>query len=476
MAKQLELDGGVASLDLDECSIFPKAAGATAAGRLAPPFRPIHYLGSKQRLLPEIRAVIDELDPAGGRLCDLFSGSGSVAGYIGQERPVTAIDVQEYARVVCSALLRPVHFSPGDLVKAVEEVQASAEAKALNWAFQPLINYEVRCCGDAEEGNLEGLCDLLENGSLFVSSVSSQGTQRPELREACFASRKRLDEVGLSGSVSSVISQYYGGVYFSYQQAVDLDVLASMAHTHYGEKRDTLLAALLSAASNIVNTVGKQFAQPLRPRDVQGKPKASILKKANSDRARSVWREYLAAASKISARRMPDLGHSVLRGDYTEALSRPSESFGVVYADPPYTRDHYSRFYHVLETIALRDRPEIVSITRNGLKRLSRGIYRAERYQSPFCIRSAAPDAFHNLFGRVGELGAPLVLSYSPHEKEDGTHPRVVSLSSLVDLAGQHFRDVEVRDVSGVTHSYLNHSRRRLELRKSAEVLILCRP
>ena len=28
-----------------------------------------------------------------------------------------------------------------------------------------------------------------------------------------------------------------------------------------------------------------------------------------------------------------------------------------VYADPPYTRDHYSRFYHVLETLALRDDP-----------------------------------------------------------------------------------------------------------------------
>ena len=35
----------------------------------------------------------------------------------------------------------------------------------------------------------------------------------------------------------------------------------------------------------------------------------------------------------------------------------------IVYADPPYTRDHYSRFYHVLETISLFDSP-IVSKTK----------------------------------------------------------------------------------------------------------------
>ena len=45
-------------------------------------FRPIHYLGSKLRLLPEIERLVDELDPSKGRVCDLFSGSGTVSYFL----------------------------------------------------------------------------------------------------------------------------------------------------------------------------------------------------------------------------------------------------------------------------------------------------------------------------------------------------------------------------------------------------------
>ena len=70
-----------------------------------------------------------------------------------------------------------------------------------------------------------------------------------------------------------------------------------------------------------------------------------------------------------------------------------------MYADPPYTRDHYSRYYHVLETMSLRDNPEVsmTMIRAGGSPRVSRGVYRADRYQSPFCIKSQAAGAFEEL-------------------------------------------------------------------------------
>jgi hypothetical protein len=254
-----------------------------------------------------------------------------------------------------------------------------------------------------------------------------------------------------------------------------LDVLAAFAHSEKDKTKDSLLAAVLSATSAVVNTVGKQFAQPLRPRDASGKPKSGLVRKVTADRERDVWHSFLAAASQICSRDVPDLGHQTLRGDFSEALAWDNDDIGVVYADPPYTRDHYSRFYHILETIALGDEPAVSMVRRGGRERVSRGIYRAERYQSPFCIRSEAPDAFKELFGQISGKGLPLVLSYSPHEAQDGTHPRVVSLSAIEALAREYFSEVSVRDVTGVVHSYLNHSRRRLETRKNAEVLILCR-
>ena len=113
------------------------------------------------------------------------------------------------------------------------------------------------------------------------------------------------------------------------------------------------------------------------------------------------------------------LAHKAVRSDYSDYLSSSDFSEGVVYADPPYTRDHYSRFYHVLETLALRDDPKISTNTAHGNTLPSRGFYRLSRHQSPFCIRSHAPAAFSALFSKVSSKGLPLVLSYSPASEKN---------------------------------------------------------
>lgn len=69
--------------------------------------------------------------------------------------------------------------------------------------------------------------------------------------------------------------------------------------------------------------------------------------------------------------------------DYTEALDTISEDTTVVYADPPYTRDHYSRYYHTFETICLRDVPEISTMVSKGKTQISRGIYRKPKASIP---------------------------------------------------------------------------------------------
>jgi adenine-specific DNA methylase len=53
-----------------------------------------------------------------------------------------------------------------------------------------------------------------------------------------------------------------------------------------------------------------------------------------------------------------NLKNIVIRNDYENVLKEENNA-RIVYADPPYTRYHYSRYYHVLETIALRDFPEV---------------------------------------------------------------------------------------------------------------------
>ena len=72
-----------------------------------PFWRPIHYLGSKLRLVNSIRNFLHDLDPTSGTVCDLFAGSGTVSIALSSERNVVAADVQEYSRVLCTALLKP---------------------------------------------------------------------------------------------------------------------------------------------------------------------------------------------------------------------------------------------------------------------------------------------------------------------------------------------------------------------------------
>ena len=72
------------------------------------PFRTVHYLGSKLRILEFIKQLVDELDPEKSGVCDLFSGSGSVSQYLSSERKAISVDIQEYSNVVCNALLNPI--------------------------------------------------------------------------------------------------------------------------------------------------------------------------------------------------------------------------------------------------------------------------------------------------------------------------------------------------------------------------------
>src|SRR5690606_9601707 len=105
---------------------------------------------------------------------------------------------------------------------------------------------------------------------------------------------------------------------------------------------------------------GKQFAQPIRPRDGSGQPKRHLMKQTLRDRSLDVLEVLSRCIEKLAAGRIaatPE--HIVTRYDFREVLTDKRLRFDAVYADPPYTRDHYSRYYHVLETMSLHDEPDV---------------------------------------------------------------------------------------------------------------------
>ncbi|WP_290386120.1 DNA adenine methylase, partial [uncultured Muribaculum sp.] len=165
----------------------------------------------------------------------------------------------------------------------------------------------------------------------------------------------------------------------------------------------------------------------------------------------------------------------IIKGNYIDCLKQLPDNVKTIYADPPYTRDHYSRFYHVLETITLRDMPEISMVTVHGTTHISNGIYRKDRYQSPFCIKSKAPEAFNAMFKAASSTGRNLILSYSPYDETKKTHPRVISIKQLIDLANKYFPIVNIVSAGYFVHNKLNSSKNKLQASNEAEILIICK-
>ena len=66
----------------------------------------------------------------------------------------------------------------------------------------------------------------------------------------------------------------------------------------------------------------------------------------------------------------------------------------LVYLDPPYSTENYSRYYHIAETLVNYDYPEC----------RFKGCYRDDRFKSSFCRKSKAKNEFDNAVKLVSEI------------------------------------------------------------------------
>ena len=86
----------------------------------------------------------------------------------------------------------------------------------------------------------------------------------------------------------------------------------------------------------------------------------------------------------------PLQGHTVWNCDANELVGRVEAP--IIYADPPYTKRQYSAYYHILETIARNDRPEIGGKT---------GLRNWKEHSSRYCYRRSAGKALEELLERA---------------------------------------------------------------------------
>lgn len=436
------------------------------------PFRAIQYLGSKQKLANTIVNVINDLDYSDSRVADLFAGTGVVSSSLSKNRPVTAVDVQNYSRILNSALLLGSKsnlslLSSDEFLSIYNEVY-----QKVSILLTSLLNYERIALEEAKTGNTEKIVDIIECGSIRAFQQKASLNCSFELRSIL---KKTLDDLKKIPFDDSCLTTtlYFGGAYFTYKQAIQIDCLYITLKKLEISDDSIAQSCILSTASEVVNTVGKQFAQPIKLVKPSGDVSPLLLKRTLKDRNMSIYEVFQKWVNNWQAQVInSSFDHKVVVSDVIDFLKSDNEC-GLFYADPPYTIDHYSRFYHVLETISLRDNPTLDEMNKRGSRVVMRGLYRKDRFQSKFCIPSQAHNAFEELIQNVALKSAPLLLSYSPFDSSTNERSRLLTIEQLTVIGQKYYSEIEIMEIDNHSHRKLNSNTVNNTIRADAERLFI---
>lgn len=440
-------------------------------GAQAPtPVRPIQYLGNKQRSLGAILSAVQEIARPDRSVIDLFTGTSVVAqGMAGLGLNVHALDVSPASTTIAQATLgverqREVPDIE-DLIGRVDAVGEPVRLRLCEVFAAPLEQEREHL--DRQDG--EGLIGLSRELPQ-VWRGSADGALAGLFSEWSTAAAERAP-------FDALVSPVFAGTYFGVHQAIALDArraaISTLALLGEIDQWETalLLTGLLASASVAAFSPGKHFAQPHRLDPA--KDLTFHRQRVLADRRIDIGAVMVASVRQIAeAARPGHEGHQVHNGR-VESLTADwlaRRDVGVVYADPPYTAQQYSRFYHVLDTLAVgRCRP--LQQYRGGT---TSGLYPEGRYKSPFCSKVQAPGAFQHLAAICAEAGVTLLLSYSSSAKLSVGNERMISLPDLYDAISRSFGTSEV-EVLQLHHSYrqFNHTDAASPTRSDPEMLVV---
>ncbi|MFG1214949.1 DNA adenine methylase [Xanthobacter flavus] len=345
------------------------------------------------------------------RVFDLFSGSAAVAWHVAEnyEKEVISCDLQQYSTVLAASV--------------IERTEAITD---FTWADAWFRSARARIVNHRDWSRLKGHQSRL--GSSDVSGAAEEAR--------AFDLGERFP-----------ISRAYGGHYFSPWQSAWLDALRASIPSD-PVYRNVALAALIQAASRCAASPG-HTAQPFKPNETAG----PFLIEA--------WQRDLP---NVVATRVKEIAPRVakIRGQAHCAnaleIADQAEVDDLAFVDPPYSGVHYSRFYHVLETVA-RGRVGTVA----GIGRYPPT---EERPSSSFSMKTQAHKAFDELLAVLARRGASVIITFPSSKASNGLSGDDVKL-----LAAQHFR-IEEEKVSS-RFSTLGGDTKHRAARQDAHELIL---
>lgn len=396
----------------------------------------IRYMGTKQRLAHEVAGSVAGLRPH-APFIDLFCGMCSVAGAVADSgRPVWVNDIQRYATDVARCLLTSGDGppTPTAFLNAVSD-HAAVNRQALTRRFLAEL--------DTESAVLDA--------PTLASYASAYGGFRHAANDASVAAEAARMAMTPSRAPYRMATLTFAWGYLGLMQAIEFDSLRMGIDRALAMKALSVdeaawgRVALMQAAARIAAAPG-HLAQYLHAETEGGLDRVVRQRRRDLNAQTLLELGELAPFGDAPWRR----GNRVLEEDALTiwpAVRRHGLEDAVVYADPPYSKNQYSRFYHVLESLARYDYPPASG----------RGRYRPDRFRTGFCERRAVRGSFELLCSAVAGLGFALVLSYPT----DGLLHEVTGHGPEVIIA-RHFGRCEVALKRATKHSTLGgrHGRR----------------
>ena len=371
------------------------------------------YMGSKHVLLKSgLGDLITKESLRSARIVDLFCGGAAVSWFAAEETalPVLAIDLQEYAIVLARSIVgRTKTVDAGTLSNEWFCTASRIRERSRSWQA----------------------CQEFNRGEADVEQLVMAA------RELC----TRFPESG-------PIWRAYGGHYFSPNQAATIDALIE-ALPAAEPMRTICLAATIASGSHCAASPG-HTAQPFQPTEGA----APYIEEAWSRDPLYVANKAL---SEICSRRANVVGEAIV-GDAVSMAQKLSAT-DLVIVDPPYSGVQYSRFYHVLETIA---RGSIESVAGTG-----RYPPLADRPQSAFSRSSESATALESLLKSLSQAGSTVILTHPAGQSSNG-----LSGEMVIDIA-TCFYDVTKRRVIGRFSTLGGNNSNRSARSKSDELMLL---
>jgi adenine-specific DNA-methyltransferase len=318
------------------------------------------YMGSKRSMLENgLGEVLQRELKDARRFFDLFTGSGSVALHVAKnfDIPVVASDLQSFSTALVEAVIL---------------------------RRRPLASAKIWVAWKARAARRINTLSHIPPNSVGV-------TAKTVARHRAWSSAQ--DEWPLTNA--------YGGHYFSAHQAVWIDALRATLPANV-DSRSVALAALIDAASFCAASPG-HTAQPFQPTATAGR----FLAEAWSRDVLGRTKRQLDLLCEWTSKRQG----MALQGD-ANSIAKKVKSGDLVFIDPPYSGVHYSRFYHVLESIAQGSTGTVSGIGRYPPAE--------NRPRSRYSLQSEARDALNDLLQTLAAREAKAILTFPDHECSNG--------------------------------------------------------